>query len=362
MKPRTFLAIASLALAGCLSACGGAEVISSSTAESSSSSEDTLLSSAPISSAEEKKEVSVFVLTGQSNMEGNSYFDDGHAWLKNAFTNLGIDDGDACFDGIPEVQTSFFGAGYGEISDPAQVHASNTEDKMAGKFLPTQVGMGHTDKMIGPELGAAYVLRQHTDADHSIYFIKCASGGSGFAQSGTKLNWDVSKEGNIYETFFKPFVENNLALIEQTTGVKPTLKGFLWHQGCSDCEPTKIAAYQERMDALLATFKGDFEAYAPDQDRSKIAFIDAYIYDGPNKPSQLSKVDDLNAVKTAISEESDRNFIVNSSHKIEGGLALNIVTNGWGDVEGGNGTLHYKTKDMFQLGMAYGQIIADHLL
>ena len=55
----------------------------------------------------------VFVLTGQSNMEGNTRFTEND--LKKVFTDLEIADGDCCFEGIPEVQTSFFGCGYGQI-------------------------------------------------------------------------------------------------------------------------------------------------------------------------------------------------------------------------------------------------------
>ena len=358
MKKKNLLSLASLLAAAALASCGGSTPVQSS--------------SSPEPEPEPEPEVSVFLLAGQSNMEGNSYYgkqEDG--WLHKAFVDLEIEDGDVCFEGIEAVKTSYYGNGYGEL--PTQQHASNKENPIAGKFLDTKVGMGHTDDMFGPELGAAYAIMksEKADAENPVYFSKCASGGSGFAQSGTSLNWNVTPEGiesgndKLYTDHFYKYVNNNLALIEEETGIKPTIKGFMWHQGCSDTATEKVAAYHDRMNALIDRIKDDFEDYAPEGDKDNIAFIDAYIYDGPNIPSNLGSeqnVNDLNAVKEAISEEAENHYIVNSSWKRDGGLELNIATSGWGDVEGANGVLHYKAKDMVRLGMAYGEIIAENIL
>ena len=53
----------------------------------------------------EGKAPMVFVLAGQSNMEGNTQFDDGQGYLASALEELGIDDADCCYEGIKEVQT-----------------------------------------------------------------------------------------------------------------------------------------------------------------------------------------------------------------------------------------------------------------
>jgi len=363
-KAKLFPLASFLSLGMLLAACGGKPATSS----------------APSESKKEEKEqtVQVFLMAGQSNMEGNSYWDNGHKWLETALTDLEIEDGEVFAtkesEGIKAVKTSYYGNGYGEIT--SQQHASNKTDPIKGKFEYTKVGMGHTDDMFGPELGAAYAISKSEKADEEnpVYFIKCASGGSGFAQSFSsdpKLNWDVTEEGiasgndALYRLHFQKYVQNNLDLIEEETGIKPTIKGFMWHQGCSDTATEKVAAYHDRMNALIDRVKTDFADYAPEGDKDNIAFIDAYIYDGPNIPSSLgseTNVNNLNNVKETISKEADNHYIVNSSWVKEGGLKLNIATSGWGDVEGANGTLHYKAKDMFQLGMAYGQIIAENLL
>ena len=129
---------------------------------------------------------SVFILTGQSNMEGQTQYEssDGKTqYLRNALNKLGIEDGDCLFDGIPEVRTSYYGCGYGEIGDPKQIHASNKETPIEGKFENTKVGMGakanswgssggNTENRMGPELGCAYKLREHASEEKPIYFIK----------------------------------------------------------------------------------------------------------------------------------------------------------------------------------------------
>ena len=76
------------------------------------------------------------------------------------------------------------------------------------------------DALISPESfsilsGAGFM---DADEDHPIFLVKMASNGSGFAQSGTQYNWPFKDENgefpeiNLYDTFAKPFLENNLKL------------------------------------------------------------------------------------------------------------------------------------------------------
>ena len=140
----------------------------------------------------------VFVLSGQSNMEGSTTYvsASGDQWLRNAFEKLNDDydldldisyfedeDGNVTRDapGVPEVQTSFFG--FYPPSGPNGANASNKEDKRAGKFLPTNVGMGNQERFMGPEIGISMVLKEYATEDKPIYLIKCAFSGSGFTNS-----------------------------------------------------------------------------------------------------------------------------------------------------------------------------------
>ena len=311
----------------------------------------------------EEKPINVFILSGQSNMEGNTQFDDGHGYLQEGLDELGITDAQCCYDGIPEVQTSFYG---GPAFNMNNTRGSNKEDKMAGLFLDTVLGMGADDKQFGPEVGAAYVLKDHASKEQPIYFIKSAFGGSGLS-GGFGQSWDLTANPNLYKDHLKVFVENNLRLIEEKEGKKPTIKGFLWHQGENDAQRSNSSKYQERFDRLIGQFRSDFASYAPEENGDNIALIDCYIFDKGDSDSAslpsgvtVGDIKLLNAAKKAISEERENNYIINSSWQYEGGLKLQVNENSSGVDHGGVGGQHYWAKDMFQLGMEYAKIIVEN--
>ena len=317
---------------------------------------------APAVSSEEEppvdNTVDVFVLSGQSNMEGSTYFDNGKQWLQKACDALELDSA-PMFEGYDNILTSFYG--HYPYESPVKLHASNKENPMDGLFQPTKVGMGNRDDFMGPEIGLAEALKDKATEERPIYFIKCAFSGSGF--SSNNPNWVIdpsdrryNAEQNLYENKLKVFTENNLRLIEES-GKQPVIRGFLWHQGESD---TGNSNYQKQMDGLVERFREDFASYAADEDGQNIAFIDGYIYDGPNSPYG-NGAQTLNNMKKALAESKDNNYVVNTSYHIEGGMKLEIGLQR-GDVEGGCDIYHYKTKDCVRLGMGYGEIILDNVL
>ena len=325
----------------------------------------------------------VFVFSGQSNMEGKTNFGTGNgdtSYLTKAFEDLGITDGDDCLTGIKSVMTSYYGNGYGELdrtnyntggkSNPAeQPHASNTEDKIKGKFLPTKVGMGHSDSMMGPELGCAYALKEYATEDRPIYFVKMASSGSGFAQSGSSAegkNWEVKDadgnvvEHNLYSDFLKPFLKNNLDWIENETGEKPIIKAWCWHQGESDGgEEAKRNAYARRLSDMLAMFRTDFAEYADDEDGKNIAFVDGMTFEGGTFLAPADAAKALNQIKKDATDPNDKRYIVDTYANAEEKTEANLLkVSGDGSTEG----VHYNTKDSFRLGMAYGKVLIDNKL
>ena len=326
----------------------------------------------------------VFVMSGQSNMEGNTNFGTSGSdtsYLTAAFSALNITDGQCCIDGIESVKTSYYGNGYGELDRndyntggqtraDQQPHASNTTDKIKGAFFPTKVGMGHTDSMMGPELGCAYVLKDEATAEKPIYFVKMASSGSGFAQSGSSAegkNWEVKTadgevvEHNLFSDFLKPFLKNNLDLIEQETGEKPVIKGWLWHQGESDGgEQAKRDAYARRLADLLDAFRTEFADYSTyENDNGKsIAFIDGMAYEGGTMLASAEGAKALNEIKLAAADANDKRYIVDTYANEEHVDANLLKVSGNGSTQG----VHYNTKDCFRLGMAYGKVILDNNL
>ena len=320
----------------------------------------------------------VFVLSGQSNMEGSTTYvsASGDQWLRNAFDRLN-DEEDLDLDisyfededgnvtnkapGVPEVMTSFFG--FYPPSGPNGANASNKEDKRAGKFIPTNVGMGNQERFMGPEIGLSMVLKEYATEDKPIYLIKCAFSGSGFTNSAPNWSHDSTFSGynannNLYETYFKPFVDANLQIIEDI-GRIPVIKGFLWHQGESD---SGSSSYAKNLGSLVERFRTDYSDYAPDEDGQNIPFIDAYIYDGPRSPYGADQDLVVNQQKDLLAQEKENNYVINTSYHHEDGqekMCLNINPDS-GDKEGGVDNYHYKTYDSVRLGMAYGQMIVDN--
>ena len=306
-------------------------------------------------------EVSVFVLSGQSNMEGNSGISD----LPQAFTDLGLDDYDDVKNGFPEVQISTYLGGYGgldrnNLTNNRQVYATNTENQIAGKFENMKPGFGTSSSKMGPEFGAAYALREEASEDKPVFFIKMASNGSGFAQSGTDYNWPVKgddgkfPEVNLYSTFAKPFIDNNLKLIEDM-GFTPVMKGWLWHQGESDCDPNKIPLYAQRLGDMVAQFREDYADYAKDGDGDNIVFVDGMVYQGEG--SSWTTPDKMNAEKQKFANSADNNFLVDI-YANEEAIPANELKPG----SPGGDSMHYNTKSCMRLGMAYGRIILENNL
>ena len=314
--------------------------------------------------------VDVFVLSGQSNMEGSTYWTHPTSkkeLLKEYFEQEGMDFTPVS-EGIPSVKTSFYG--FYHPSGWTQAHTaspdkSTPEARLTPNFQPTKVGMGVGDKgdnpnpFFGPELGIANTIAEYATEENPVHLVKCAFSGSGF-ENGNYRNGDPdwkSRNDDPKESLFyllKTYTHNCLEAIEQT-GKVPVLKGFIWHQGESDGGNTKYETY---MRTLLNDFKEEFKSYALDEDPDKIAFLDCTIYDGKGK-STLNYGTAANNAKLAIANESedDLNFCIDAGHG-EGGLGLEVGD----DAAGGYNTYHYNTKDAYILGKAYGELIINNNL
>ncbi len=349
-KKSHFLLLSSLALMA-LSSCGGGQAPGSSTESSVESDPD------------DGKTVSVFVLSGQSNMEGSTFYDNGHDYLRAAGEALEVDV-EPAFEGIEGVQTSFYGyypyQGWGQDAwKNITPHCSNTESPLDGKFEATKVGMGNRDDLMGPEVGLSLGLKDHRKNSRPIFFIKCAFSGSGFTSQNP--TWKTHEQGTEDQLFDRLllYTHNNLGLIEGM-GYKPVIKGFLWHQGESDANNDSAATgYLDNLRHLVGEFREEFKDYAVEGNGDNINFVDALIYDGTRLT--YGSVDKLNDSKLAFAEEGDHNFCINTSMKREGGLQLQIGGGSQNsDVEGCFNIYHYITKDMLRLGLAYADVVLEN--
>ena len=313
------------------------------------------------------KTVNVFVLSGQSNMEGSTYWvhpSKGTKLLENYFKKQNMNF-NGVSNGIPQVLTSYYGFYY--PNGYAQAHSSSINQKSAkGKmepnFLPTKVGMGVGDTVngkkdifFGPELGLANTIASSAKKSNPVHLIKCAFSGSGFTKTDG-ANWTSREDKPAKSLFYllKTYTHSCLEDIEKK-GYTPVLKGFLWHQGESDGGDSN---YEQYMRTLIGDFREEFKSYAVDQDPNKIALIDCTIYDGKGK-SSLNYGTAANEAKMKIANESedDLNFCIDASHN-KGGLGLEIGD----DAKGGYNTYHYNTEDAYILGKAYGEIILKNNL
>ena len=314
--------------------------------------------------------VSVFVLSGQSNMEGSTYWTHPTSkapLLENYFEEQNMDFAPVR-DGIPNVLTSYYGfyhpSGWTN-AHTASTDTSTPEARLNPNFQPTKVGMGVGDKgdnpnpFFGPELGLANTIKDEVSEDNPVHLIKCAFSGSGFTNGNyaqSDPDWDSRNDDPKESLFYllKTYTHNCLTAIEEA-GYTPVIKGFVWHQGESGGGKPN---YETSMRKLLADFKEEFKDYAPDQDIDQIAFLDCTIYDGKGT-SSLNYGTDTNNAKWAIANESedDLNFCINANHE-EGGLALEVGD----DAKGGYNTYHYNTPDAYKLGEAYGKLILDNNL
>ena len=142
-------------------------------------------------------------------------------------------------------------------------------------------------------------------------------------------------------------------------GLKPVIKGWVWHQGESDCDGgTKTASYAQRLGDMVGQFREDFKDYARKGDGANIAFIDGMVYQGSNPKTAWTKPADMNSQKQQFADSNDMNFIVDTYANAEEKVDANELKPG----NPGGDSMHYNTKSSLRLGMAYGQVIIDNNL
>ena len=339
-------------------------------------------------SGNKDRTVSVFVLSGQSNMEGSTYWihPDDTPLLENYFNEEGLDF-EPVKNGITNVLTSYYGYYYPNgwsNAHTASPDTSTPQARLTPNFQPTKVGMGVGDRVeypqrsgqykqdifFGPELGIANTISDSVSKNNPVHLIKCAFSGSGFEKNDgatwkAREDESLTEEQNASKSLYyllKRYTNNCLQAIEES-GYTPVIRGFIWHQGESD---TGNSNYQTQMETLIKDFRTDYADYAEDMDGNNIAFLDCTIYDGSkNRYGTQEQVNNgINKLKNNIAakgllDETDENFEKN--YIVDGtftdhGLKLEIGD----DAKGGFNTYHYNTKDAYLLGQAYGQIILDH--
>ena len=167
----------------------------------------------------------------------------------------------------------------------------------------------HFDKVgvdgVGPGRSFGIALAK-AEPGHMIGLIPCAVGGVSIGE------WKPG--GKLYNAAVR-----RVKIAEQ----HGTLKGILWHQGEADTRPERIAAYPQKLDALIAAFDKDLDVsnvpvvvgelgvFDPVKNEKRIPFnamIDKYPDTRPNVA--LAKSDGFKSIgdNTHFDAASQREF------------------------------------------------------
>ncbi|MBE8721490.1 sialate O-acetylesterase [Sphingobacterium pedocola] len=110
----------------------------------------------------------------------------------------------------------------------------------------------HFDKPaagVGPGLAFAREMLAGNKKEIVIGLIPCAAGGSSI---------DIWKQG-VYWHQTNSYPYDDALKRTQKALQKGVLKGILWHQGEADQSPKKASVYKEKLVALVATLRYDFQ-------------------------------------------------------------------------------------------------------
>lgn len=214
--------------------------------------------------------VKVFVLAGQSNMQGHG--------------RIGIGkDGDLDF-AAKQPRFSYLKKGDQWVArnDVWYFHKSGKGDLIKGNLKP---GLGANEKSIGPELAFGHVMGNHFD--QQVLLIKCAWGGQAIgmtfrppgaglpnAETITPMFEDAKKKrpeltmeefkliyGSKYRQTLAEVKEVLANLKKLFPGYKDQgyeIAGFVWHQGWNDATKKQFAAeYESNLTHLIKDMRKD---------------------------------------------------------------------------------------------------------
>lgn len=199
----------------------------------------------------EKKTIDLYLIAGQSNAAGYSYFNESFL-QSNATYATGYEN------------VLYSGSAVGMVTNVPL--SPNRID-----VTPVRPGFGQLDTYIGPELGIADLLSQYyTDPNHKAGIIKyavgssrlrddiagvSALGGNWYPPSLIAQNGALSERltGNLYRMFIDQ-VENSIQDF-RALGYEIHIKGVYWMQGESDRDYVSI--YPDLLRALIADMRND---------------------------------------------------------------------------------------------------------
>lgn len=279
----------------------------------------------------EKEEISVIVLAGQSNMEGNT-------WSKYVSTSYGFTQ-----EEVTRIQS-----GYEDIQMSYRCFWNgnpNGGTDSYGLFESVRLGQANTTNKFGPEIGIADYLTEQ-DLGGKVALIKYAVGASALDPAANEWGSPSSgraKNGKWYDAMLE-LVSSGLETLEIETGKKPVIKAMCWMQGEAD---SGNASYRNNYFTNLVNFVGDLRSeWEMDSKEGGFTFIDAFISQYWNGYTQI------NAAKSQFEDFDDNSELIDT---ISAGL--DYSTQPVGNVD----YYHYDASSMFKLGRLFGEKIKNAL-
>lgn len=221
------------------------------------------------------KPLKVFVLAGQSNMEGHGKVEEGRNPdydPQSPGSKPEIAGGLGCLRYLvdnPETAARYAqlvnDKGMWIVRDDAWIYSTTAANKK-GKL---SVGFGANGVWIGPELGFGIVVAEH--CQDPVLIIKTAWGGKSLGfdfrppSSGTsKFAGNPEDQGKCYREMIKivtEVCENLEDYFPELAGCEVELAGFGWNQGWNDgCDPAMVAEYETNMANLIVDVRKDLRS------------------------------------------------------------------------------------------------------
>ena len=214
----------------------------------------------------DKQDISVVLLGGQSNMEGNAW----HEYLKS------------------DTNYAEYLSGY----DGIKMSYVNHEDDASKSpdFQKVRIGYGgarsNPENTFGPDLGMAKTLHDG-GYDGKVVFIKFAIGDTSFyPRDDSDRTWRANS-GKLYKSLVT-YV--NACLDELSESYNVSLDAMCWMQGESDTKSQKaVDAYENSVEDFVNALRNEFSQY-----NSEFMFYDAFIkwpYEWEfNRPSLINDI------------------------------------------------------------------------
>ena len=288
---------------------------------SSSSNNDSSESS---SSEPEPEEISVIVLAGQSNMEGNT-------WSQYISTSYGFS----------EEEVARIKAGYQDITMSYRCfyngNPSGGTDSY-GLFMPVKLGQANTTSKFGPEIGIAETLSEQSDTS---YIIKATYSGSCLQ---TQYVTNGGRKLKLYTHFVK-FIKRQLKVLESENKT-PRVRGVFWMQGESDTFLSYSNKYGKAEKYFLDYLRIDLNNWIYDH----FNFVDAYIYTGG---ICWVNPEIVNECKQQIADSNEHCYCIKTNGEDETAIKLYLKS----ETNEGDDLAHYCSSSMLLLGKTAGEYL-----